>query len=486
MPEDRILKRVAAYSVLLMACVLLIPFVLKLEKGRVTYAGVFPMLPKTISTMLPLGEKESLKYLSHQDDSDCKQNIKQKIPGGISKRIEERLGNNFIVVEKPSYLSNSAMIELIDESVDRKIRFIITDSIETKIEDGQIHRIYQGSYYKGNPESEILESAIPKATTMPGNQKDQFVENQTLTSASSGKEKVDSDTLDSTKDTTSNHASTTGSNENSTEKEKSESITVTDCLKSLQINSYASPDNNCFKTEITLELNKTYAYLLFEDDHNYYISLVRPKDIYDRIIVVDAGHGGYDSGTYSRDAVYYEKDMNLSMVLELKNLLDKEDIKVYYTRTTDRGLTLKQRVSLANDVEADFFLSFHCNANEERGVHGTEVLYNEKQNDWTRMNSKSFAAICLKEVLNEIGLEDRGLVPRSKDVYIIGEANVPVALVEAAFMSNQGDLNFLANKAGKQKVAKGAYNAILSAYKKLEQEDKGSVKRISKAPEDAV
>lgn len=466
MPEDRILKHVAAYSVLLMACVLLIPFVLKLEKGKVTYAGVFPMLPTTISTMLPIGEKENLKNLSHQEDSDCKQNVKQQIPGGISEDIKERLGNNFIVVEKPSHLSNSAMVELFDEAVDRKIRFIITDSFETKIEDNQIHRMYQGNYHKGKPESEIS-----KETTDPENQKDQFLENQPLTSASSGK--VDSVT-DNTKDTTSNHASTTGSNENTPDNKESMSITVTDCIKNLQINSYAYPDNECFKTEITLELNKTYAYLLFEDDHNYYISLVRPKDIYDKIIVVDAGHGGYDSGTYSRDFVYHEKDMNLSMVLELKELLDKEeDIKVYYSRTTDRGLTLNQRVNLANDVEADFFLSIHCNANDERGVHGTEVLYNEKQNDWTRMNSKGFAAICLKEVLKEIGLEDRGLVPRSKDVYIVGEANVPVALVEAAFMSNQGDLNFLASDVGKQKVAKGAYNAILSAYKELELEDTG-------------
>jgi len=433
-PEDRILKRAAAYSVLLMACVLLIPFVLKLEKGKVTYAGIFPMLPTTISTMLPIGEKESLKPLSYQEDPNCEQNAKQQIPGGISEDIKERLGNNFIVVEKPSHLSNSAMAELIDESVDRRIRFIITDSFETKIEENQIYRMYQGNYFKGKPESEIH-----------------------------------------TKDTTSNQASTTGSNENSPDKEELENITVTDCIKSLQVNSYAYPENECFKTEITLELNKTYAYLFFEDDYNYYISLVRPKDIYDKIIVVDAGHGGYDSGTYSRDFVYHEKDMNLSMVLELKELLDKENIKVYYTRTTDRGLTLNQRVNLANDVEADLFLSFHCNANDERGVHGTEVLYNEKQNDWTRMNSKDFAAICLKEVVKEIGLEDRGLVPRSKDVYIVGEANVPVALVEVAFMSNQGDLNFLTSKEGKQKVAKGAYDAILSAYKKLGQEDKGQM-----------
>lgn len=466
-PEDRILKRAAAYSVLLMVCVLLIPFVLHLQKESVSYTSVFPMFPTTVSTMLPIAESENFKYLSNQEGSDSKQEINQQVPGGISEDIKKRLGDNFIVIEKPSLLSDSTMVDLIDEAVDRKIRLIITDSIETKIEVTQIHRMYRGYYHKGLPESEVQ-----KVTTVPENQinQEEFAENQPLTSASSGKDKVDDSTLDSNKDTSSISNSGSGSNEDTAEKSVVENVTSTDCIKSLEINSYASEKNN-FSTEITIELDKTYAYLLYEDDHNYYISLVRPKDIYDKIIVVDAGHGGNDSGTYSRDYLYHEKDMNLSMVQELKKLLDQEDIKVYYTRTIDRRLTLNQRVNLANDVEADFFLSIHCNANEERGVHGTEVLYNEKQNDWVVMNSKGFASICLKEVVEEIGLEERGLVPRSKDVHIVGEANVPVALVEVAFMSNQGDLNFLTSENGKQKVAKGVYDAILSAYKELEKEE---------------
>ena len=66
--------------------------------------------------------------------------------------------------------------------------------------------------------------------------------------------------------------------------------------------------------------------------------------------------------------------------MELKKLLDaQEEIKVYYTRTEDRRLTLNQRVNLANDLEADLFLSIHCNSNPSTSVHGTEVLFNEKQ-----------------------------------------------------------------------------------------------------------
>lgn len=464
MSEDRILKRAAAYSVLLMVCVLLLPFVFKLKKEEVSYAGVFPMLPTTVSTMFPIGEKESFKHLLHQGESDSKQEVFQQIPDGISEDIKERLGENFIVIEKPPLLSDSAMIELIDESVDRQIRLVIMDSSEIKIEENQIHWMYQGTYHKG-----VSKLYVPQGTTVPGQPKPEVsIENQPLTSASAGKGKEDNVTSGSNRDV--NYSSSAAQSDNEAKEiNHLESADSTDCINSLHISSYVNTEKTCYTAEIILELHKTYAYLLYEDAHNYYISLVRPKDIYDKIIVVDAGHGGKDSGTYSRDYVYHEKDMNLSMVLELKELLEEEDIKVYYTRTTDRRLTLNQRVNLANDVEADFFLSIHCNANDERGIHGTEVLYNEKQNDWTTMNSKGFASICLKEVVEEIGLVNRGLVPRSKDVHIIGESMVPVALVEVAFMSNPEDLNFLTSEGGKQKVAKGVYDAILSAYKELNQ-----------------
>ena len=434
-PEDRMLKHAAAASIFLMVCVLLIPIGLQNQKGQAIQTGVFPMLPTTVTTLFSMREQKNFDYLLLQGENGQKSDLYQKLPGTISDDLKKRLGDNFIVIEKPKFHSDSAMISLQEEAVDRCIKISITDSFVTNIEKNQIHRIYQGKYYQGEPRS-----STPIETPMPETKEssEQLVESQPLTSASTGSEK----------------------------EERWES----DCLQELQVSSCTFSGNGCFTTEVMMKFDKTYAYLLFEDDHNYYISLVRPKDVYDKIVVVDAGHGGNDSGTYSRDYAYHEKDMNLSMVLELKDLLEQEDIKVYYTRTTDQRLTLNQRVNLANDVEADFFVSIHCNANDVQGVHGTEVLYNEKQNDWTTMNSKRFASICLREVVEEIGLDERGLVPRSKDVHIVGESKVPVALIEVAFMSNQGDLSFLTSKEGKQRVAKGVYDAILSAYEELQQE----------------
>ncbi len=158
--------------------------------------------------------------------------------------------------------------------------------------------------------------------------------------------------------------------------------------------------------------------------------------------------------------------------MELKKLLDaQEEIKVYYTRTEDRRLTLNQRVNLANDLEADLFLSIHCNSNPSTSVHGTEVLFNEKQDSIQGFNSRKFALICAEEVCAQFGLTNRGIIPRSSNVHIIGAAKMPVALIEMAYMTNRSDLKVLVNPERQSAVALGIYHAVLKAYEQLKMEE---------------
>ncbi len=213
---------------------------------------------------------------------------------------------------------------------------------------------------------------------------------------------------------------------------------------------------------ITISLDYIYAPVLFQDEEYIYIDLRRPKDVYDKIVVIDAGHGGKDCGTYSKDQQYYEKDMNLGIVLKLKEILDREDIKVYYTRTDDKTLFLNPRVNFANEVEADLFISIHCNSNESSQPGGTEVLYNEKQQG-AGLTSKRLAEIALDEITGVIPKVNRGLVPGSEMV-VVGKAKVPVALIEVAFMSNQEDLNFLLQEENKIKIAEAVQRVINRAF----------------------
>lgn len=260
-----------------------------------------------------------------------------------------------------------------------------------------------------------------------------------------------------------------------------------DVVKAIETTAEMAEDGSMTQT-LLLTLDKTYVYQLYEDEWNYYIALIRPKDVYEKIIVVDAGHGGLDAGTISQGGAYLEKNMNLDMVLRLKELLDEQDqIKVYYTRTTDWKPSLRQRINLANDVEADFFLSVHCNANETRALHGTEVLYDSRQNAFSGMNSRRFAQILLEEMDEHLGLYNRGIVAREQNLTVIKYAEVPAALVEVAFMSNASDLEILSREEARAQVAQGLFDAIMRGYEELgsgTEQEEGTEEAMGQRKED--
>ncbi len=93
-----------------------------------------------------------------------------------------------------------------------------------------------------------------------------------------------------------------------------------------------------------------------------------------RKVVIDAGHGGKDTGALGRDHVK-EKDVNLAIAMKLGAELEKHGVKVVYTRTADRFVSLDRRARLANRAGADLFISVHANANRSRSVHGVETYY---------------------------------------------------------------------------------------------------------------
>lgn len=226
-------------------------------------------------------------------------------------------------------------------------------------------------------------------------------------------------------------------------------------------------DADSGKALISITLNHLYVPFLYEDEENYYIDLRRPRDVYEKILVIDAGHGGKHPGTMSQDHVYLEKDFNLDIISCLKELLDMHpEIKVYYTRLTDTSVYLRPRVDLANEAEADFFISVHNNAYRDQYAYGTEVLYNELLPDVVgkNVNSKKLASLCLEEVTALLGTRNRGL-SQGSETYIIGHSKVPVALVEVGYLTNREDLSMLLKEENIALTAQGIYNAIMKAYK---------------------
>ncbi|SUZ51908.1 uncharacterized protein METZ01_LOCUS4762, partial [marine metagenome] len=89
-------------------------------------------------------------------------------------------------------------------------------------------------------------------------------------------------------------------------------------------------------------------------------------------IVIDAGHGGKDPGRPNPNGIL-EKNIVLNMALNLGRELKKDDNEIIYTRDKDVFLTLRQRAKIANEADADLFISIHCNAFHDTRVYGTET-----------------------------------------------------------------------------------------------------------------
>jgi N-acetylmuramoyl-L-alanine amidase len=213
---------------------------------------------------------------------------------------------------------------------------------------------------------------------------------------------------------------------------------------------------------IEITMDQVYELDIAQKETYYYFNFLTPQEVYDKVVVIDAGHGGEDPGNVKQGA--QEKDINLAIVLELKKLLDEDEhnIGVYYTRTDDTNPTYKQRAGLANKTDANLFISVHNNSTNSKrmsNASGTLVMYDEEDET---LQSKNLAQICQEEVTAVLDSHDRGLM-EGHSIYIIRSSQVPVALIEVGFMSNQTELNLLETEEYQAKTAEGIYNAILRA-----------------------
>lgn len=202
------------------------------------------------------------------------------------------------------------------------------------------------------------------------------------------------------------------------------------------------------------------------DKEYYYIDFLTPQEVYDKVVVIDAGHGGSAPGATKQGI--YEKDIDLAIVLKLREIFeasDDESIGVYYTRTEDVNPSFENRVGLANKSNADLFISIHNNSTQSgrmSNINGTQVLYDEAKSE-EALGTKGLAQICLEEVTAMTGSSSKGIV-EGNEIYIVRTSEVPVALIEVGFMTNQTELNNLRSDAYQKKVAQGVYNAIMRAF----------------------
>ena len=232
-------------------------------------------------------------------------------------------------------------------------------------------------------------------------------------------------------------------------------------------------------------------------------------------VVLDAGHGGMDpgnlgTGRYSTT----EKDITLDVTLRIGQYIEENlpEVQVIYTRKDDSFPGLRDRVRIANDAQADLFISIHCDAfdNAEARGAGTYVMGMHKSEESLRVAMRenasmfneegyernydgfdpkdpdTYIALSLRQNVNldasltlgaaiqsqfreRVGRKDRGV--KQAGFYVISYTTMPSALVELGFLTNPDEEDFLRSESGKAYMASAIYRAFRDTYLAARKED---------------
>ena len=192
------------------------------------------------------------------------------------------------------------------------------------------------------------------------------------------------------------------------------------------------------------------------------------KKLRNKIIYLDAGHGGRDSGAYYSNV--YEKDINLQISKKLEKALKKEGATIYQTRYGDYDLSLPNSINkkrhdlsrrsiLINESNADLFISIHLNAEPTGSYKGPQVFYNSKLEE-----NKKLASL-YQEILNK-DLNGNRKYKKDNTLYLQKRLNVPGILIEAGFISNRDERYLLKQKWYQKKIVNSIVNATLHYFSK--------------------
>ncbi len=233
--------------------------------------------------------------------------------------------------------------------------------------------------------------------------------------------------------------------------ESSESSAEESLIKAIRYSQYTQTPNT---VRVVIELNQKSKYTVEQSEDGLEIKLdpIPRKTGY--LIVVDAGHGGKDRGATGVSG-NMEKDFNLNVSRMLMDKLKQyPEFQPVATRSTDVFLELAERVEIANEREADLFISIHANSFKPT-TRGTETFYYNK-------NSASLANVIHRHLLSATQFPDRKA--KTAGFYVIKHTKMPAVLTETGFLSNYYENEKLKSPAFQQKVADALAAAIREYY----------------------
>lgn len=188
-----------------------------------------------------------------------------------------------------------------------------------------------------------------------------------------------------------------------------------------------------------------------------------------KIIILDAGHGGEDSGAVGVNGVL-EKDLNLEYTLEIGRMLEEKGYVIVYTRTDDRLLyteeenvfgirkisDLKNRCKVGAKYPESIFVSVHMNSFGSARYSGMQVYYSEKNE-----SSRELASRLQDKVKNELQPENNRVIKAGKGMYVLENVENTAVLIECGFLTNEEECKKLSEKEYKKELCFSIVCAII-------------------------
>lgn len=207
--------------------------------------------------------------------------------------------------------------------------------------------------------------------------------------------------------------------------------------------------NNWYKIELSDgEYGYVADWIVQEKKTNQIVN--NSSDLKGKIIVLDPGHGGKDSGTIG-SSNSLEKNLTINTALLLGKKLESAGAKVVLTRTDDTFITLQNRVAISQSYKADAFISIHYDSNKDAQISGiTSYYYSADQ--------KALANSLHKSIIEATNMVDRGL--RKNNYFVLRENSQPASLLELGFLSNPSEEKTVGSKHYQETISTAIYQGI--------------------------
>ncbi len=179
------------------------------------------------------------------------------------------------------------------------------------------------------------------------------------------------------------------------------------------------------------------------------------------VLVLDAGHGGQDSGSHGIGG-RYEKDLTLLLVKQIKSVAEQRGIKTILTRSDDQSLDMYHRV--VNN--ADAFISIHMNSTGlgllDKQRNGMSILVSKKNPVYPRSEKLAANVKMSLQQLKGVNQEHKIVLETQQNLYTLSHTNAPAILIEMGYITNQNDVNYVLDPHSRHAIAEKIIDGVMA------------------------